>query len=694
MTNSGWRIGCDIGGTFTDFFAIDADGKRIVAEKRLTTPDDPSRAVIEGLQALHSRMPGGLGAASTFIHGTTLVINALIQRKGARTGLLATRGFIDVPEMRREVRYDSYDLQADFPMPLVERPDRLPVHERVLADGSVHESLDETHALAQYRRLRDAGVEAVAVCLLHSYANPVHEQRLRDLILAEDPGAFVSLSSDVLPEIREFERMTAVTANAYVQPLVSQYLDRMLARLSQAGFGGRVHLMLSNGGLSSVATARAFPIRIVESGPAAGAMAAEHFSGALGLPDLLSFDMGGTTAKSVLVKDGRVSISNNCEVARVHRFKKGSGLPLKLPFVDLLEIGAGGGSIVQINQMGLIQVGPESASSVPGPACYGRGGQQPTVTDANLILGYLNADYFLGGEMRLDRAAARKAIEEHVCEPMNMGLLEAAWGVHDIVNENMASAAKIHLAEKGEAPQRLAMIAFGGAGPLHAAGLARKLGIGTVVVPPWAGVLSALGFFAAPVSFDVTATYKTALDVLDIAHLATLLAGMRAEVARFLGTDEASIAFETELELRYAGQGFEVPVRLPHGAVGIDSVEQLRRLFEETYLRLYGRVYSDIGLELMNLHVTGRLDTAALALPPVSAGGDLSQARKGSRPAYSHVARALVPHDVFERRLLPVGAEISGPAIVEERECTTIVAPDMRCSVHPSGALIIDAARA
>jgi len=694
MTNSGWRIGCDIGGTFTDFFAIDATGARIVAEKRLTTPDDPSRAVIEGLLAMQSRIPGGLGAASTFIHGTTLVINALIQRKGARIGLLATKGFTDILEMRREVRYDSYDLQADFPMPLVERPDRLAVLERVLADGSVREALDEDHALTQYRRLRDAGVEAVAVCLLHSYANSVHEQRVRDLILAEDPAAFVSLSSDVLPEIREFERMTAATANAYVQPLVSQYLDRMLARLGQAGFGGKVYLMLSNGGLSSVETVRAFPIRIVESGPAAGAMAAEHFSRSLGLPDLLSFDMGGTTAKSVLVKDGRVSVSSNCEVARVHRFKKGSGLPLKLPFVDLMEIGAGGGSIVQISQMGLIQVGPESAGSVPGPACYGRGGEHPTVTDANLLLGYLNAGYFLGGEMRLDDAAAHKAIEEKICRPMNLDVLEAAWGIHDIVNENMASAAKIHLAEKGEAPQRLAMIAFGGAGPLHAAGLARKLGIGTVVVPPWAGVLSALGFFAAPVSFDVTATYKTALDVLDIAHLGTLLAGMRAEVARFLGTGEALIAFETELELRYAGQGFEVPIRLPQGAVGVDSKEQVRQLFEATYLRLYGRTYSDIGLELMNIHVTGRLDTAALTLPPASTAGDPSQAHKGSRAAYSPAARALVPHDVYERRLLPIGAEIPGPAIIEERECTTIVAQEMRCSVHPSGALMITAARA
>jgi N-methylhydantoinase A len=688
MTQNTWRVGCDIGGTFTDFVAFDGATASVHAEKRLTTPDDPSRALIDGLVTFRERLGDYLPDVATFIHGTTLVINALIQRAGARVGLIATDGFSDIVEMRREVRYDSYDLFADFPSPLAERPYRLGVRERVLADGSVHRPLDEAHARAQIAALAGLGVEAFAVSLLHAYANPAHERRLRELILKAVPDAFVSLSSEVLPEIREFERTTATTANAFVQPLVSRYLDRMLGRLGEVGCGGTTRLMLSNGGLSSVDTARAFPIRAVESGPAAGGMAAQYFSRLLNIPDLLSFDMGGTTAKSVLVKNGRVTISTDCEVARVHRFKKGSGIPLKLPFVDLLDVGAGGGSIARIGAMGLIQVGPDSAGSVPGPVCYGRGGTEPTVTDADLLLGYLNASYFLGGTMRLDLDGAHAALANRLGARLGLSALEAAWGVHDIVNENMAAAAKIHLAEKGEAPATLAMIAFGGAGPLHAVGLAAKLGIRTVVIPPWAGILSAIGFFAAPLSFDVTATYKVPLGALDRDHLNRLLTSMRADVTRFLAHPTEAIAWETELALRYVGQGFEVPVILSVGE-GLPSPERLKALFEDTYRRLYGRTYPDVELELMNLHVTGRIEGEPLVLSRPQAGGSLANARKGERPAWSAAQRSMLAHAVFERTRLPVGTEIGGPAIIEERECTTLIGAGMGARIHESGALII-----
>lgn len=688
MTQKNWRVGCDIGGTFTDLVAFDPATASAYVEKLLTTSDDPSRALVEGLVTFEGKLGNYLPDVATFVHGTTLVINALIQRVGAKVGLITTDGFSDIVEMRREMRYDSYDLLADFPAPLAERPYRRGVRERVLADGSVHAVLDDGHAREQIAALAEQGVDAFAVSLLHSYVNPVHEQRVRELILEKMPQAFVSLSSEVLPEIREFERTTATTANAFVQPLVSRYLDRMLDRLGEVQFGGSAHLMLSNGGLSSVETARAFPIRVVESGPAAGAMAAQYFSRLLGIPDLLSFDMGGTTAKSVLIKNGRVTISTECEVARVHRFKKGSGIPLKLPFVDLLEIGAGGGSIARIGPLGLIQVGPDSAGSVPGPVCYGRGGSDPTVTDVNLLLGYLDADYFLGGGMRLDVESAGRAVEEQLASRLGLSTLEAAWGVHDIVNENMAAAGKIHLAEKGQAPTELAMIAFGGAGPLHAAGLATKLGIRTIIVPPFAGILSAVGFFAAPFSFDLTATYKVSLQAVDQDHLSRLLEGMRANVGSLLAAQAEAITWEIEFALRYVGQGFEVSIVPPADEAGY-SAAQLKALFEEAYGGLYGRTYPDVDIEVMSVHVTGRVAGEPLVLPRPVSGSSVNKAYKKERAAWSPSVHRMVSHAVYERVRLPVGAQIEGPAIIEERECTTLVDMDMRACVHETGALII-----
>ncbi len=688
-SNGGWRIGCDIGGTFTDFFAFNPGEGVIHAEKRLTTPDDPSRAVGEGLMELRAKIGDEGWVVDKIIHGTTLVINALIQQKGARVGLLTTEGFKDIIEMRREVRYDSYDLFAEFPKPLVDRNDRRGIKERILYDGTVHGELDEDHARAQISDLVVSGVESFAICLLHSYANPRHEQRLRELILEIEPRAFVSLSSEVLPEIREYERTVATAANAFVQPLVATYLDRMASRISSSGAGKKLQLMQSNGGLSSVEIARALPLRMVESGPAAGSMAAEYFSRALQRPNLLSFDMGGTTAKSVLIKDGRVTISNECEVGRVARFKKGSGIPLKLPFVDLLEIGAGGGSIARLSSLGLIQVGPESASSVPGPVCYGRGGEMPTVTDADLVLGYLNQDYFLGGEMKLDLKSARNQIASHF-EPLSVDAEEAAWRIHDLVNENMASAAKIHLAEKGQHPGGLSMIALGGAGPVHAVGVARQLGIPEVIIPPWAGVLSALGFFAAPVSFDLVATFQERLATLRVDALRDTVDRLKADISRFLDVALPEISFVVRLEIQYVGQGAGVSLPLDTNFMSEANLgAKLKADFETEYQRLFGRIYGDVALEVVSVHVVGSLSGDEFSLPRQPPPRDASKAVKGTRPAYSPSQKRRIAHTVYERGLLPVGLRFDGPALVEERETTTLVGEGMSATVHGTGALVI-----
>lgn len=684
-----WRIGCDIGGTFTDFFAFDQNTGAIHAEKKLTTPDDPSRAVGEGLMDLRGKIGAQAWKVDKVIHGTTLVINALIQQKGARVGLLATEGFKDIIEMRREVRYDSYDLFAEFPKPLVDRSDRRGIKERILADGSVLVNLQEDQARAQIADLIAAGVGSFAVCLLHSYANPRHEQRLRELILEMSPRAFVSLSSEVLPEIREYERTVATAANAFVQPQVATYLDRMVERIAGAGAGRKLQLMQSNGGLSSVEIARALPLRMVESGPAAGSMAAEYFSRALARPNLLSFDMGGTTAKSVLIKDGRVTISNECEVGRVARFKKGSGIPLKLPFVDLLEIGAGGGSIARLSSLGLIQVGPDSASSVPGPVCYGRGGEMPTVTDADLLLGFLNKDFFLGGEMKLDLESARQQIARHF-RMVSSDPEEAAWRIHNLVNENMASAAKIHLAEKGQHPSGLSMIALGGAGPVHAVGVARQLGIPEVIVPPWAGVLSALGFFAAPTSFDLTATFRERLTALRADSLADTVDRMKADIARFLDVSFSDIRFSVRLDVQYVGQGVGVTLTLDdfvRSEAGLGA--RLQALFEAEYHRLFGRIYRDVALEVASVHVVGSLEGDEFRLPGKPPAGEAGRARKETRQAYSPSRKRRIDHAVYDRALLPAGHRFEGPALVEERETTTLVGEGMSATVHETGALII-----
>ena len=559
------RIGIDVGGTFTDFVLLDDATGDIRSYKCLTTPRDPSDAIEEGIRGLERQVPGCMGRLEEIIHGTTLVINAIVERKGARTGLVTTRGFRDVLELGREIRYAAYDAFAEMPEPLVPRERRLEVDERLRADGSVLAPLDEARARAALRDLARMKVESVAVCLLNSFENPVHELALKRLIGEELPDASVSISYEVLPQIREYERTSTTVTNAYVKPLTGRYLLKLRERLASIGFKGRLFIMLSSGGVTSAETAAEFPVRIIESGPTAAVIAGQYFSRLFDLPEMFCFDMGGTTAKSCLIQGGVAGVVPTFEVGRVQRFQKGSGITIQVPVVDLMEIGAGGGSIARRSRLGTLQVGPESAGAEPGPICYGRGGTEPTVTDADLLLGYLDADYFLGGTMKLDVAAARRGIEERVAKPLGVSYLQAVWGIHDLINETMAAAAKTHIAERGGNPKVVTVAAFGGAGPVHAYGLARKLGAPRLIVPPNAGVGSALGFFTAPRAFDLVRSHKTPFLSGDYAQIEALYRELEAEGERTLrkAGAEGPIEFTRSVDARFIGQGAETNLAVP-----------------------------------------------------------------------------------------------------------------------------------
>ncbi|MGD9066267.1 MAG: hydantoinase/oxoprolinase family protein, partial [Desulfobacterales bacterium] len=544
MGDGKYRLGCDIGGTFTDFVLVNDDTGEFTINKCLTTPGDPSDAVEEGVRQLLERAPGFMAQLEEVIHGTTLVINAIIERKGARTGLITTRGFRDVLELGRELRYDAYDIFAEYPLPLVPRSRRHEVSERIAVDGRVIRDLDEEDVRRVLADLLELGIESLAVCLINSYENPVHEKKIQEIIHQTAPDLSLSTSFEVLPQIREYERTCTTATNAYVKPITARYLTKLSSRLVALGFKGKLFIMLSSGGITSVETARQFPVRIIESGPTAAVIASQHYGRMFEIKDMFCFDMGGTTAKSCLIQKGQAGLVSTFEVGRVQRFKKGSGLPIQVPVVDLMEIGAGGGSIARMNKMGLLQVGPESAGADPGPACYRRGGGNPTVTDADLVLGYLDPDYFLGGSMPLDIAASQKALEEKVAKPLGTTVVGAAFGIHDLINETMAAAAKTHIAEKGGNPNIVTISAFGGAGPVHAYGLAKKIGAPRILVPPLAGVGSALGFFTAPVAFDLTRSHRVTLDDADFDEIEQLFKKLEDEgaaVLRQAGKDEKVI---------------------------------------------------------------------------------------------------------------------------------------------------------
>ena len=693
MSNKFYRLGCDIGGTFTDFVLLNDQTGEIQINKCLTTPSDPSDAVEYGIREMETKTPGFVGKLDEVIHGTTLVINSIIERKGAKTGLITTKGFRDVLELGREIRYAPYDIFAEFPKPLIPRRFRLEVNERVRSNGTVMKPLDPEEAREVVGKLIEMGVESIAVCLINSFENPGHELIIKDIIKEQAPDISVSISYEVLPQIREYERTSTTVTNAYVKPLTGSYLSKLSDRLEAIGSKGKLFIMLSSGGITSVETAAEFPVRIIESGPTAAVISGQYYGKLFDIPEMFCFDMGGTTAKSCLIQGGVAGVVPTFEVGRVQRFMKGSGLTIQVPVVDLMEIGAGGGSIAKLSKMGTLQVGPESSGADPGPICYGRGGTEPGVTDADLLLGYLDENYFLGGEMKLDKEAARHGIEEKIAKPLGVPFIQAVWGIHDLINETMAAAAKTHIAEKGGNPKVATLAAFGGAGPVHAYGLAKKLGTPRLIVPPNAGVGSALGFFTAPRAFDLLRSHKVALDMANFGEIESIFMEMEAEGARTLqkSRTEEDITFERSVDVRFVGQGSETNIPIPEGNFTEVKKEEVRRRFDEIYKKLYGRTYPDSPVEFINFKVRASLPERLLRLPKIEKkAGSIKDAIKGKRQAYSRIAKDFIPYTVYNRYKLFPGAEFQGPAIIEERESTVIVGEDTSISVDDFGFLWID----
>ena len=681
-----WFLGCDIGGTFTDFVLCESNRRELRKFKLLTTPEDPSDGFLAGVEVLGAQVPDLLPHTCAVVHATTLAINAIIERKGARTALLTTAGFRDVLEIGREKRYDMHDIFQSFPAPLVPRRWRFEVEERLHADGSVRTPLD-TQALGQVAAsLAAQDIDSLAICFLHAYANPCHEIQAAQLLRRLLPDLALTLSSELLPQVGEYERTCTTVANAYVKPIMRSYLERVDGSLREQDFAGRLYLMLSNGGLTGHETARDFPIRVVESGPAAGAMGAEVIARRLGLNRVMAFDMGGTTAKICLVRDGALMRANAFEVAREVRFKTGSGIPLQVPVVDLLEIGAGGGSIAARNALGMLEVGPRSAGAAPGPACYGRGGVEATVTDVDVVLGYISPAAFLGGRMPLDRDAARHAVDCAVAKALGVSVADASWAVHDLVNENMAAAARVHFAEKGEDPEDYVMLAFGGAGPVHAAGVARKLGIRHVLVPLSAGIFSALGFFTAPMMYDAVRAHRVRLDALEPSMLASIVVDLAREVAQFLEVPELSgLPWTASLDMRYVGQGYDIAVPLADATA--PDPEDIARCFDASYVRLYGRTCEGVEREIINVRVTARREVLGVETLPFDAAVSPATASAQAREAYAPGAGEFMQCPVLQRAQLAGGTRIPGPCIIEEAESTTVLPYAGRAEVDAQGNL-------
>lgn len=698
MTSTRYKVGLDIGGTFTDLVLLDTRTGDLKLHKVLTTPDDPAVGALGGLDALLAGAGAALPEVGVLLHGTTLVTNAIIERRGSPTGLLTSGGFRDVLEMGHEQRYDIYDLFLAFPEPIVPRRWRLELSERLSRDGDVIRPLDLAEVDAAIDALVADGVEALAVCLLHSYRNPEHERRVVERVKTRYPGLYVSASFEVVPEIREYERTSTTCCNAYVQPLLDSYLGRLEEALAERGFSGQFSLMLSSGGIATAATARRFPIRLLESGPAGGALAAAYLGRRAGLTDLLSFDMGGTTAKACLVREGKPEIAPELEAGRVHRFKRGSGLPIRAPVVDMIEIGAGGGSIAQRDQLGLLKVGPQSAGASPGPACYGLGGEAATVTDACLVLGYYDPDNFLGGAMSLDPAASSRALRR-LGEELGLDVTSAAWGVYQVVCESMARAARVHIIEKDQDPRHFPLLAFGGAGPAHASRVARILGANSVLVPPVSGVASALGFLVAPPSHEVVRSYPAAFDELDWPAIRALYAAAEAEALAVLagaGVPAGLARLERSVEARLVGQFHDIEVPVDLGVLERGDWRELAAAFEVAYEKRYHTVLEGY----RPMAVTWRL-RAVGPQPDLEFGTGAvvewdatvsDPGVRGVRLAYFPEAGGFVPTKVFARGDLRPADVIEGPAIVEERESTTVLAPGDELVVDAAGNLRITVA--
>jgi N-methylhydantoinase A len=681
------RIAVDIGGTFTDGVASIAPHGRIWVSKSPTTPDDPGEAVSTVIEDLLRQVDASTGAAAPLlaevVHGTTLITNTLIERKGARTALVVTRGMRDVLEIGREWRYDIYDLEIELPEQLIAADDRIELDERLDATGAVLVPLSDAEIERMAAALASLGVESVAVSLLHSYVNTSHEQMVAKRLQAALPGVAVSLSSDLAREIKEYERTSTVAANAYVKPLVATYLRELGSRIARVRDGIPLRVMVSSGGFTSAESGAESPILLLESGPAAGVISALNTARQNDVDHVLAFDMGGTTAKACVAVGGEPPIAHSFECARVVRFKRGSGFPILIPSIELIEIGAGGGSIAHCNRLGLLNIGPESSGSVPGPACYGRGGADPTVTDADLLLGYLSPTNFLGGEMKLDVAAAEQAMVGLAAE-LDVKPVEVAWGICNIVNENMASAARIHIAENGLDPRDFTMVATGGAGPLHAVEVARKLHIPRVLIPIAAGAGSCLGMLAAPQRVDRAWSKPQLLADVDWEQIARNFASLRREgEAELAAAGAGAVEWRIGAEMRYYGQGAEIPVSIPYQDVGAATGKLLLDTFEAQYERLYGRLVPNAAPQVITWRLVGRAPTDGHHFEWGDDRVNGKSAAPASRQIYLPLKGGYAEAKVYDRYSLAPGARLQGPLILEERESTIVVALASEVTIRP-----------
>ncbi len=689
MSQGSIRLGVDIGGTFTDV-VLEA-GDQVFSTKVLTTYEAPENAILDGIQKVASDSSVNLADVSHIIHGTTLATNALIERRGVKTALITTQGYRDVLEMRTENRFEQYDINLVLPPELIARADRHPLPERMSATGEVLLPLDEVAVDALAGTLEERGYQSAAIGFIHSYMNDAHERRVRDILSARLPDLSISLSSEVSPQMREYERFNTTCVNAYIKPLMKSYLDRLIQRLAEIGVTCPVYMMHSGGGIMALETAAELPVRLVESGPAGGAIFASHIAERYGLEKVLSFDMGGTTAKICLIEDQKPNTARVFEAARAYRFKKGSGMPISIPVIEMVEIGAGGGSLAHVDALKQIRVGPESAGSEPGPSCYQRGGDRPAVTDADLLLGRLDADNFAGGSIKLSTEFASAAVNKHVGEPLEMEVTPAAFGISEVVDENMANAARVHAVENGKTISAFTMIAFGGAAPLHAGRLCEKLGIARCLVPPGAGVGSAIGFLRAPFGFEATRSVYVRLSAFQAERINTLLDELGAEAESFVRSCDANSALNTERKcfMRYVGQGWEIPVPIPDGTFSASDAERFKALFEAEYERLFGRAVAGLDIEITSWSVKVETVVPAAQKVAVQAGKDESL-QADTRRFYDIDSAKFVEASVIDRDVLPPSARIEGPSIITERETSIIVPSGFVATMQSDGCVMVE----
>ncbi|TDR12476.1 hydantoinase/oxoprolinase family protein [Marinomonas communis] len=682
------RVGVDIGGTFTDI-ALEL-GDSIVSTKVLTNYSAPEQAILDGIHEVVQKAGISVSDIDMVIHGTTLATNALIERRGASTAFITTEGFRDVLEMRTENRFEQYDLNIVLPKPLIPRPDRFTINERISAKGEVLKPLDEKQVEALADVIAERGFESIAIGFMHSYLNGSHEARVRDILQARLPEVSISISSEVSPQMREYERFNTVCANAYVRPVIESYLSRLVVRLKEEGIDCPVFMIHSGGGIISVQNAAEFPVRLMESGPAGGAMFAADIAERFSLDNVVSFDMGGTTAKICLIEDGRPKTAKTFEVDRSYRFKKGSGMPISIPVIEMVEIGAGGGSLAGIDSMNQIRVGPESAASEPGPACYQRGGLRPAVTDADLVLGRLDADNFAGGAIQLSTDASSTALVKEVGQHLSLDAVSSAYGVSEVVDENMANAARAHAVENGKALETFTMIAFGGAAPVHAARLCEKLGVERLMIPKSAGVGSAVGFLKAPFGYEVVKSAFMRLENTSAAQINETLDELSSAAAAVIneGAGDISPVWERRAFMRYAGQGWEIPVDLQDGAYSEQDKAQLAEQFAATYTRFFGRPIEGLPIEIVSWTVK-----ASSPMPEVEKVPSLADSKVVTSPiarqVFDSALAKFVDAQIVERDTLSAGARVIGPAVVVERETSTIVPTSFDVFVQNDGSLLL-----